>query len=164
MTYEEIEMLLWKRDHRSTVETLRTAILEEAAALGEVPRLQRNLPSRMEDARAFYAEDISAWLASGEDIRADSVLAVRERYAKSWAFAQVINKLLTPVENEVDNLKSALKQSAENLSWMADTIHQANHNKAETWKECSMGVCGSMEHMLAQVGFDKDLKPVRTRP
>ena len=63
-----------------------------------------------------------------------------------------------------------LKIAAKNLCWMADRIHQAHHiveddpHATFTWKECGKGVCGSMEHMLAQIGFDKDLKPVEVRP
>jgi hypothetical protein len=64
-----------------------------------------------------------------------------------------------------------LKIAATNLCWMADRIHQAHHDTVPetdgdfiTWKTCGKGVCGSMEHMLAQIGFDKDLKPVVVRP
>lgn len=49
-----------------------------------------------------------------------------------------------------------VRKSAENLCWMAQTVHQGHHETG-TWKECTTGVCGSMEHMLAQIGFDKDM-------
>ena len=67
-------------------------------------------------------------------------------------------------------LEQLLKTAVANMCWMANSIHQAHHMRAEddhahfTWQACDRGICRSMEHMLAQVGFDKDLKPVPVRP
>lgn len=52
-----------------------------------------------------------------------------------------------------------------NLCRMAERVHQGHHQSAsETWRSCTIGVCGSMEHMLAQVGLDKDLNKIKRRP
>lgn len=57
-------------------------------------------------------------------------------------------------------LKADVLTCAKNLCWMAERVHQSYHqDQLGTWRECPQGVCGSMEHMLAQVGFDKHLKP-----
>ena len=58
-------------------------------------------------------------------------------------------------------LNQDVRKSAENLCWMAQTVHQGHHEtESGTWKECSKGVCGSMEHMLAQIGYGKDLNVI----
>ena len=68
-------------------------------------------------------------------------------------------------------MEQLLKNAVQNMCWMADTIHQAHHDTVPetngdfiTWKTCTKGVCGSIEHMLAQAGFDKDLNPIPVRP
>jgi hypothetical protein len=54
-----------------------------------------------------------------------------------------------------------LPQAAKNICWMAEKIHQGYHtDHPGTWKTCTKGVCGSVEYMLAQAGFDKDLKRI----
>jgi hypothetical protein len=63
----------------------------------------------------------------------------------------------------IDELRSTVLQSAKNLCWTAQTVHQGHHETG-TWKECSKGICGSMEHMLAQIGFDKDLGLIEKVP
>lgn len=72
------------------------------------------------------------------------------------------------IKQDVADLKQDVKTCAKNLCWMADRVHQAYHvnegNDVLNWKECNQGVCGSMEHMLAQVGLDKDLQPAIRRP
>ncbi len=71
-----------------------------------------------------------------------------------------------------------LLTAAKNMIWMAERIHQAHHvghvlplgagsalvAPSLNWKECVQGICGSMEHMLAQAGFTKDLVPTEVRP
>jgi len=62
-----------------------------------------------------------------------------------------------------------LKTAAFNMCWMADRVHQAHHPSATpadpgTWKICHKGICASMEYMLGQAGYDKDLKPVPVLP
>ena len=67
-------------------------------------------------------------------------------------------------------MEQLLKTAASNMCWMAEKIHQAHHMRPDdddahfTWQACGKGICGSMEHMLAQAGFDKDLKPIPVRP
>jgi len=52
-----------------------------------------------------------------------------------------------------------------NLCWMAERVHQGHHlEHSRGWRECTQGVCGSMEHMLAQVGLDKNLNKIKRRP
>jgi hypothetical protein len=68
-------------------------------------------------------------------------------------------------------MEQLLKKAAENMRWMANNIHTAHHmdpvrdpDANFMWQACSKGVCASMEHMLAQIGFDKDLNPIPVRP
>ena len=67
-------------------------------------------------------------------------------------------------------MEKLLKKAATNMCWMAGNIHAAHHMTAAdhdahfTWQACSKGICGSMEHMLAEIGFDKDLAPIPVRP
>lgn len=63
-------------------------------------------------------------------------------------------------------MEQLLKKSVEHMVWMANYVHQAYHFAADgpRWQDCSRGLCGNMEHMLAQVGFDKDLNPIPVRP
>jgi len=63
-----------------------------------------------------------------------------------------------------------LRLAAKNMCWIAQTVHQAHHQDVagETspanWRDCSRGACRSMESMLGQVGFDKNLRPVPVLP
>ena len=56
-----------------------------------------------------------------------------------------------------------LRDLARNVTWVCQCVHNAYHQGADvSWKECSLGVCGSMEHILFQAGFDKELNPINT--
>jgi hypothetical protein len=67
-------------------------------------------------------------------------------------------------------MEQLLKKAVENMVWMANYVHQAYHFAADEptskprWQDCSRGLCGNMEHMLAQTGFDKDLNSIPVRP
>ncbi len=62
---------------------------------------------------------------------------------------------------------------AAHIVWMANTVHQAYHQtnpsdpfgapSSLTWQECTKGTCGSIEHILAQAGYDKALQPIPRR-
>ena len=53
-----------------------------------------------------------------------------------------------------------IMKAASHMVWMAQTNHNAHHVPEGSWRDCGIGVCASMEHMLAQIGLDKELKPV----
>lgn len=58
---------------------------------------------------------------------------------------------------------------ATHIVWMANTIHQAYHQdpygaESLSWQECQKGTCGSIEHILANAGYDKALNPIKRRP
>jgi hypothetical protein len=283
MKYNEIEEVLKNHGQNSAVEQLRAAVGDEALELTKGIRGDLDEATAVEQAREFFAEDINRWMTDGGDPDPQSLIGMRARYAKSWAFAQIIHNLLVAdadeievpavdpdtlvriclanaelgtklvemigssqeaahsaqmanaietisklldaakaptlaaphghrklaiwerleavmeeleemrsapaadptvpgadAENEVleemrrvatvaqDNAKvclELLKTGAENLCWMAQSIHQGHHtDEPGTWKECSKGVCGSMEHMLSQLGFDKDLGEIERVP
>lgn len=56
-------------------------------------------------------------------------------------------------------LRANVRKTADNMVWMAERVHQGHHTGPGGWKECDTGICGSMEQMLGEVGFDKDLNP-----
>ena len=73
------------------------------------------------------------------------------------------DKIIEGQELRLQEVSAALLKSAKNLCWTAQTVHQGHH-EARTWRECSKGVCGSMGHMLAQIGFDKELNLIAPVP
>ncbi|MFQ5352338.1 MAG: hypothetical protein ACE5D3_04610, partial [Candidatus Binatia bacterium] len=99
MTYEEIEQLLRTNNHSSTIERLRSAVGEEADALGSGVLTPKNFDVRLDHARSFYAEDITRWTDSDQPPDPYVMTGHRERYAKSWAFAQIIKRLCTEDNN-----------------------------------------------------------------
>lgn len=74
---------------------------------------------------------------------------------------------------EERELKDIVRKAAQNLIWLAARVHEAHHARPDSdpwtgpddsWRECNRGVCASMEYMLGQAGFDKNLKPVPVMP
>jgi hypothetical protein len=277
MKYQEIEELLRDRGMNSAVEQLRSAVGEEALALTKGLKGDLKEDVAVEQAREFYAEDISRWIAEGGDPDPETLIGMRSRYTKSWAFAQIIHNLLISDQEDIaipdvdadtlvkiclanaelgtklveligateraskaQRLEEALEGmsrlldsarapvlasphgqrklapwerlealveeleglresrvapandeeaselyrqqalagqdhirvleelvllGAKNLCWMAEKIHQTFHvEEPGSWRECSKGVCGSMGHMLAQVGFSKELEQIERVP
>jgi len=257
MNYAEIEKVLKENGQNSTIEQLRAAVGEEANELSQGMKNKLDEATAVEQAREFYAEDITRWMSDNLEPDPELLIGMRARYAKSWAFAQIINNLLGADEEELevpsvnadtlvrlclsnaemgsklvelidslqqaahanqlanavgmantvlnqanapklapggkrklaiwerveclveelqelrdrpgaieekriyDILSAVIKTGAANLIWMAQTTHQSYHTEdgdSESWRECSKGVCGSMEHMLGQLGFTKDMK------
>lgn len=290
MKYNEIEEILKESGQNSAIEQLRAAVGEEALDLKRGVKGDLDEATAVEQAREFFAEDISRWINDGGGPDPQTLINLRARYAKSWAFAQIVHNLL---RNEVDDLDvpsvdpdtivrvclanaelgsklveligtaqqaaraaeyrfaletlsklldsikapemamphghrklaiwerfeevigeletlrenqpvdippeiehlaklhegeietafeemrnvatvaqdnakkclELLKKSARNLCWAAQTIHEVHANGEKgRWRDCSKGVCGSMEHMLAAIGFDKDLNDVPVIP
>lgn len=68
------------------------------------------------------------------------------------------------------NTERIIKRAAENTVWIVSTVHDAHHLKPDdpegvtSWKDCERGVCASMEHILAQCGFDKNIERIPVRP
>lgn len=255
MNYAEIEKVLKDHGQNSTIEQLRHAVGEEATELKNGLKNGVDYPVAVEQARDLYAEDITRWMSDNLEPDPDLLIGMRARYAKSWAFAQIINNLLGAEEEELevpsvnadtlvrlclsnaemgskmvemidtlqrgahadqlanaismanatlnqanvpklavggkrklaiwerveclveevqelrdrpgaieekriyDTLSAVIKTGAENLIFAANQIHQAHHSDAApNWRECARGICGSMEHMLGQLGFTKDMK------
>jgi hypothetical protein len=73
------------------------------------------------------------------------------------------------VNEEMVSLANDILVMAKNLVWAAQTVHNGHHAvdvvgaTDGAWQDCRRGICGSMGHMLAQVGLDKDLKPTERR-
>jgi hypothetical protein len=255
MTYGEIEEVFKEYHYTTTIVQLREAVGVEATALQEGLNAHLGEEASIEQAREFFAEDISRWLAEGGNLCADSLLAKRLRYSQSWAFAAIIDGLqrkeiediampevdpdtltriclanaelgsklvevmnnppghaevlqditdivraldaadapkfaaltergLAPVERLEALLENVMEARSHNqpsvacdecpvheldtkklschMVWIAMTVHNGHHVDVEPvvpdWRQCTMGICGSMEQMLGEVGLDKDLK------
>jgi len=69
------------------------------------------------------------------------------------------------MDDKLKQAKADVMTTAKNLVWACERHHQGFHgDDAGHWRECSKGICGSMEYMLAQVGLDKELKPTERVP
>jgi hypothetical protein len=90
MEYGEIEEVFKAAHMPRTVEQLRAAVGIESAELIAGIKGDLDEATAVEQARDFYAEDISRWVSSRGDLEADMLLAQRHRYTQSWAFAQII--------------------------------------------------------------------------
>lgn len=67
-------------------------------------------------------------------------------------------------ETELTQLRRLLKRAAFNMCWMAEKIHQGHHqDQAPNWRACTMGVCASMSHLLAEIGFTPDMEPTEVK-
>ncbi len=77
------------------------------------------------------------------------------------------------IDAQIQQLTSDVTTLAKNLIWLASTVHQNHHHDPYTqgttpetadWRRCMHGTCASMDHMLGQVGLDKNLATVPRRP
>lgn len=95
MEYTEIVARLSEAGHFSTLEIMRVAVEEEANNLF-IHLDGYTKATALEAARRFYAEDITSWVEHPDNnLDPEVLLGARERYAKSWAFAQLINRIPT---------------------------------------------------------------------
>jgi len=81
-------------------------------------------------------------------------------------------------EAEGEPVEELLKNAVVNMCWIASHVHGAHHyvddgfvidgplagDPEPDWRKCKRGICGSMERILAQSGFDKNLNPIPVRP
>jgi hypothetical protein len=100
MTYEEIVSLLLKHDHSSTLSSLHAAVDDEARDLAKNSKLGTTPEEFQELAKKYFSDDISSFLAGTMVLDPEILIGMRERYAKSWALAHIIQRLVTPEESE----------------------------------------------------------------
>jgi hypothetical protein len=187
MKYAEIEAFLRERQMMDVLKGLLDAVEKEEAFLAE-HKQRRYDPAMKEEAQALYAEDITRAMVDGSYLNPRSVLSHRDRYMTAWAIAQLIATkqleeavedlfdeaqdlrrvdlaIIAEKDDQLEEARSDRTILVKNLCWMAERVHQGHHPQTKTtWRECDLGVCGSMEHMLAQVGLDKDLNKIKRRP
>ena len=99
MTYEEIERALKKLGRASTIQSLRAAVGEEGLALHQ-GIMQLKEDEGVEKAREFYAEDITKFLDGEMELDPEALIGMRDRYAKAWAFAEIIGRSQDEDEDE----------------------------------------------------------------
>ena len=75
---------------------------------------------------------------------------------------QLEHKLKNPPPDlEKSRMAGLLETAARNIASVVDQVHQAYHqDEGGSWRECEKGVCGSVEWMLKQCGYDKDFNPI----
>lgn len=101
MDYTEIEEVFRAAHMPRTVEQLRSAVGIEAAELIAGIKGDLDEQTAIEQARDFYAEDISRWVGTQGNLEADMLLSQRSRYTQSWAFAQII---IARQESEIEDI------------------------------------------------------------
>lgn len=105
---------------------------------------------------------------AGEEEEMDASQTLLGLCDANTALGMKTAEIMMKLDEKDDQLEEARADKTilvKNLCWMAEKVHQGHHPQLEkTWRECSLGVCGSMEHMLAQVGLDKDLNKIKRRP
>ena len=94
MNYTEIEEVLRDHGKATAIEQLRAAVGQEALELKDGLQNSLDEVTAVEQARTFFAEDISRWMVDGGNLEPDIMIESRRgRYVASWAFAQVIYEL-----------------------------------------------------------------------
>lgn len=149
-----------------------------AWAIAEIMKREKALPEGME---VEETEDVSKTLVDICKANAELGLRVVELMMRIDEKDTLIETLRGLAEqqieqdgpSEVDIARGDVVIAVKNLCWMVERVHQSYHCDvpgadqditSSSWRECSRGVCGSMEHMLSQVGLDKNLKPTDRRP
>lgn len=94
MTYDQIEALLTELDLEATLSSLRRAVGDEAHALSQTVSYLRGRRDRgrmaEQEARQYYAEDISEALAERQTTIAPGQILSHRRKPTAWAIAQFI--------------------------------------------------------------------------